>query len=76
MVSTGGVEILGIGEGKGCELNIHYSLFTSPTLTFLDLGLGLGKADRALTLLPLTALLEQLDTLETLEHGTLSAGST
>ena len=35
-----------------------------------------GKADRALSFFPLTALLEQLDAFKTLEHGTFSAGST
>lgn len=38
----------------------------------LRLKLGLGQPDGALTLFPLTALLEELDPLKTFEHGTLA----
>ena len=43
-----------------------------------DLGLrfGLGQADRAFAFFPLAALLEEFDTLETLEDRTLTAGAT
>jgi hypothetical protein len=34
---------------------------------------GLGKADRGAAVLPLAALLEEFDALETLEDGTLAA---
>ncbi len=37
--------------------------------------LGFGKADRALTLLPLTTFLEQLDALKALEDGALASSS-
>jgi len=42
---------------------------------WLCLRLCFGKANWALTFLPLTALLEQFDTLETFEDRTLSTGS-
>ena len=40
------------------------------------LELGLGKTDRALTLLPLAALLHELNALEALEDRTLTANGT
>ena len=40
------------------------------------LELGLGKTNGALTLLPLTALLHELNALETLEDRTLAANGT
>ena len=39
----------------------------------LSLGLGLFETDRAGSFFPLTALLEQLDTLEALEDAALSS---
>ena len=44
--------------------------------TALGLELGLGQTDRALTLLPLAALLHELNALETLEDRTLAANGT
>ena len=37
--------------------------------------LGFGQANRAVALLPLATLLEQLDTLKALEYGALTAGT-
>ena len=63
---------------RGSGKNVYKVPFTQRGQVWSASGLelGLGKTDRALTLLPLAALLHELNALETLEDRTLTANGT
>ena len=63
-------------EPAGPALFKNYDLDRESKARFLALRLGLGQANRALSLFPLSALLENLDALEAFQDGAIAGGST
>ena len=63
-------------EPAGPALLKNYDLDRESKARFLALRLGLGQPNRALSFLPLSALLEDLDALEAFQDGATSGAST